>query len=243
MLGGLVTAKCFYRSPLPDRPSPSSSAGFAVVELFTSEGCSSCPPADAVLSRLATAYTSNVLLLSFHVDYWNRLGWTDPYSKSEYSDRQRMYATAKGSDGVYTPQTIVNGVTHVVGSEEQKIRTAVDNFIEKQVNEKINLNASLSEDNQSINIDYQYAGKPGTILNIALVQRSTSSNVIAGENSGHKLRHINVVRGFKTVSDKKGTVRFIVPGGIDASECAFAAYTQDKETMHIMGTTMLTNIQ
>jgi len=103
------------------QPKASYFEPVAVVELFTSEGCSSCPPADRILSRL-TAETQRdhrrIYTLSFHVDYWDRLGWRDPYSSSANSDRQRQYAELMKLQSVYTPQMIVNGRIEFVGSDQ-----------------------------------------------------------------------------------------------------------------------------
>src|SRR5277367_5346912 len=94
-----------------------------VLELFTSQGCSSCPPADALLKRLS-AENNRLLSLSFHVDYWNYLGWKDPYSSPASTDRQRGYASALDGQ-VYTPELVVNGATAVVGSDEHRVRDAI----------------------------------------------------------------------------------------------------------------------
>ena len=100
--------------------------GFAVIELFTSEGCSSCPPADALVARVQKESANEpVYILAFHVDYWNRLGWKDVFSSSEYSDRQNQYAMWLKLSSVYTPQAIVNGRTEFVGSEEGTLRNAI----------------------------------------------------------------------------------------------------------------------
>ena len=107
---------------------PGPGAPFAVVELFTSEGCSSCPPADAFLADLIeTARESGqrVFGLAFHVDYWNYIGWTDPFSSSDWSDRQRRYAHALEARQIYTPQLVVNGRRHGVGSDEKKVYKAL----------------------------------------------------------------------------------------------------------------------
>src|SRR5271154_2289788 len=94
-----------------------------VLELFTSQGCSSCPPADALLKKLS-AENSQLLPLSFHVDYWNYLGWKDPYSSPANTDRQRGYASALDGQ-VYTPELVVNGAVGVVGSDEGSVRNAI----------------------------------------------------------------------------------------------------------------------
>ena len=101
---------------------------FAVLELFTSEGCSDCPAAEAVLNEIALdawADREYIYALSFHVDYWNKLGWKDEFSKSEYSERQRGYRKAFENEVLYTPQMIVNGTDEFVGSDTAKIDSAI----------------------------------------------------------------------------------------------------------------------
>ncbi len=105
--------------------------GFAVVELFTSEGCSSCPKGDAVVARLRDDYKGSVYVLGFHVDYWNRLGWQDVYSSKEYSKRQGEYASALKLPSVYTPQAIVNGKHELVGSERGELYSLVADALKK----------------------------------------------------------------------------------------------------------------
>src|SRR5665648_253036 len=106
----------------PSRADPPVSANKAVLELFTSQGCSSCPPADALLAKLATK--PGIVALSYSVDYWNYLGWHDTLSSAANSDRQRDYARARGDGRVYTPQVVVDGVIHVNGSDATAIAQA-----------------------------------------------------------------------------------------------------------------------
>src|SRR5258708_1319851 len=95
----------------------SAAQGFAVVELFTSEGCSSCPPADAIAAKLAKDYAGQVYVLGFHVDYWDHLGWKYAYSNPEWSNRQKAYATILKLESIYTPQVVVNGKKELVRSD------------------------------------------------------------------------------------------------------------------------------
>ena len=97
------------------KPVPTS---FAIIELFTSEGCSSCPAADKTVAKLAQEFAGKVYILGFHVDYWNYLGWKDAFSDSKYSERQKEYAAVFKLDGVYTPQVVVNGSRELIGSKE-----------------------------------------------------------------------------------------------------------------------------
>src|ERR1700761_7333228 len=108
-----------------------SDKGFAVIELFTSEGCSSCPPADALVARVQKEDNDKpVYILAFHVDYWDRLGWKDAYSSAAYSDRQRRYATWFKLESIYTPQIVVNGDRQFVGSESGSLNGAIKEGLE-----------------------------------------------------------------------------------------------------------------
>src|SRR5438132_289864 len=98
--------------------------GIAVVELFTSEGCSSCPPADAIAAKITSEF-KNVYVLGFHVDYWNSLGWKDEFSNAAWTNRQQQYASHFELSSIYTPQMVVNGKTELVGSNEQLLRKTI----------------------------------------------------------------------------------------------------------------------
>src|ERR1700685_382630 len=107
--------------------------GFVLIELFTSEGCSSCPPADALVARIQEENNNKpVYILSFHVDYWNHLGWKDPFSSAAFSDRQKNYANRLNLQSVYTPQVVVNGQTEFVGSDEDRMKNAIENSLQKK---------------------------------------------------------------------------------------------------------------
>lgn len=175
-----------------------ASTGFALVELFTSEGCSSCPPADKLISELSAEKKENIYILAYHVDYWNRLGWKDAFSKAEYSARQQDYASQLDLNSVYTPQIVVNGQQEFVGSDKEKLYRAV-----KEV-------TSITRSNVQIKIKSVLNGKKIHLilttridntakLNIALVALSASSKVMRGENAGRVLNHVNIVRDFKSI--------------------------------------------
>ncbi len=177
----------------------------AVLELFTSQGCSSCPPAD----RLLGSYTSkeNVIVLSFHVDYWNRLGWKDPYSSKEYTKRQYEYASALHAD-VYTPQLVINGEHEMIGSDAGKISDAVDKVLADQPEATVSIKtvkvekARLPDGQGKANITFDVSGNiTNSVLNVALVEKKTTTSVKAGENGGATLINYNVVRNFKTINN------------------------------------------
>ena len=176
--------------------STSDNKSIAVLELFTSQGCSSCPPAD----RLLGTYTSkeNVIVLSFHVDYWNRLGWKDSFSSKEYTQRQYDYASALHAD-VYTPQLVINGQTEMIGSDEGKISATITKVLSVPSDDAIYIK-NVKIENGTANINFDASGNTGnSVLNIALVEKKTTTDIKAGENGGVTLTNYNVVRNFKTI--------------------------------------------
>jgi len=215
---------------------PSAGPGFAVVELFTSEGCSSCPPADDILAKIAREYPDNVYVLGFHVDYWDRLGWKDIYSSADYTRRQQKYAQLFNLNSIYTPQAIVNGKHEYVGSNESGLRSAIEEGLAATPpGGRISLSAKC-DDGKNIKVSYSvdYPGK--TELQIALVQSQATSQVLRGENQGHRLHHINVVRSFQSASIKSGKggiVDLRMPDGLQAKDCKIIAFLQDKEDERI----------
>lgn len=218
---------------------PSSTTGIAVVELFTSQGCSSCPPADAVLRTIAeTAEKSGdpVHVLSFHVDYWNRLGWKDPYSHAGYSHRQREYASLARSSRVYTPQMIVNGTSEFVGSDRTKASAALAQSLAQPSGSQIAIEHSGSGKDLVIRYDVSGA-ETSHVLNLALVETPSASKVTRGENNGRMLTHVNVVRRFESVGLNKasGTVRLGAPTDFVGNDAAVIGYVQDRQSGRITG--------
>jgi hypothetical protein len=183
--------------------------GFAVIELFTSEGCSSCPPADKLLGAINKEYAGkNVLVLSYHVDYWNKLGWKDEFSNAENTARQNNYANIFRLNSIYTPQAVVNGITEFVGSDRSKMTNAIERS--KKMNKTITLSASV--DNNKVMVDYKVNDQSGgESMLIALVQKQATTEVKRGENGGRKLHHINIVREFQLVKNKSN-IEFELPG-------------------------------
>jgi hypothetical protein len=209
--------------------------GFAVVELFTSEGCSSCPSAEAALSKINDAHQQGVYVLEYHVDYWNHLGWKDEYSSHDYTLRQQRYAEIMHNSGTYTPQAVVNGKREMVGSDQQKLNNAINSFLSQpQAN---NIKIAATGNNNGITIDYSTTNLNGQILNIALVQKNVESNVKRGENSGRKLKHTNVVRGLEIIDNEKttGKTHLSFPPGTTAKNFMIIAYTQEKSNWATTG--------
>lgn len=218
-----------------------------IVELFTSQGCSSCPPADRLLSRLAELAGPGVepLTLAFHVDYWDRLGWRDPFSAPEWSARQSRYAQAFGSNRVYTPQLIVDGRLETVGSDEREVRRLLAEAA-RGARGEIALAARIGPETLTIDASAQLAvglAEGPCELVVAVVESGLITEVKSGENEDRRLANDSVVRQLERV----GTV---VPGGAATrvAELTLAlgegwrkdrleivAWLQDPSTMTILG--------
>jgi hypothetical protein len=209
-----------------ESPEAAGSNGVAVVELFTSEGCSSCPPADGVLGELAAGNRS-VYALSFHVDYWDDLGWPDRFASPEYTARQRSYARSFGGAGLYTPQMIVNGVEPFTGSDRARAERNVLHALAHaaQVPLAIRVRAAASH---SITVDYDALDAPAdALIEIALVEHAVSSDVHAGENAGRRLDHTNVVRAFEVLTGaSKGSTLLHLPASLRPLDAEVIAYVQ-----------------
>jgi len=173
-----------------------------VVELFTSEGCSSCPPADALLAELAAR--PDVLALSFHVDYWDRLGWKDPYSSADATRRQQGYADLLGLATVYTPQIVVDGKWQAVGSD----RTEVEQALKAAGRSRDEVPVALAVDKGQARIMLGPGGNgvAATLLLIGFDRRHVTA-VARGENGGRTLSHVDVMRSIEEVAQFDGRAR------------------------------------
>jgi hypothetical protein len=178
-----------------------------IVELFTSEGCSSCPPADALLAELATR--PDLLALSFHVDYWDKLGWKDPFSSPDATRRQQGYADLLGLATVYTPQIVVDGRWQAVGSDRAEVEQALNSARRNRAEMQVAL--AVDHGRAQITLGPGGDGIGATLLLIGFDRRHVTA-VARGENSGRTLPHIDVVRSVEEVSQFDGRARtFDVP--------------------------------
>ena len=228
----LVLSGCSYGQTKVNYTPPHGS-GFILLELFTSEGCSSCPAADKTLVQLGEEYKHNFYTLEFHVDYWNYLGWKDQFSNSVYTDRQQHYASLFSLSSTYTPQVIINGQKEMVGSDQAKMRPVLNQCVLKAP--EASLSVSSTAHMSKVFVAYSIKNTKGQLLNVALVQKKTTTNVKNGENKGRKLSHTNVVRDFKTIdlTEDHGFVEVYLPSGIVADECSVVAYTQKKDSREV----------
>ncbi|MBT3793573.1 MAG: DUF1223 domain-containing protein [Rhodospirillales bacterium] len=195
----LVAALVFARPGVAS--SPASGASPVVVELFTSQSCSSCPPADKLLGELKGI--PGVLPLSMHVDYWNALGWRDPWSKPKITKRQRAYANALGNRYVSTPQAIINGHAHAVGSNRAQILALIK---QARKTRSINVHPRLvmaGPHSVSVSIGAGKVSTPATLWFITFDNRH-KANIGSGENAGQVITYTNVVRSLRPVGTWAG---------------------------------------
>ena len=215
----------------------SQNDGFAVVELFTSEGCSSCPPADKLLERIQKdAQGKNIYLLAFHVDYWDNAEWNDRFGDPKFTERQQQYANRMKHDLVYTPQFVVNGVSEFGGDDGRTLYSLVSNALDKKSAAKLKL--EMRRDDDSLQVTYETETvTANTDLFIGMVQKSASSSVRGGENTGEMLKHVQIVRYAKIipVGTKSGTAALAIPENYNANDFEVIGFLQDRFTGEMTG--------
>jgi hypothetical protein len=204
VLTTILSFRYIHAASIPAGPSRGATPRSPVlVELFTSEGCSSCPPADALLERLDRSQPvsgADLIVLSEHVDYWNDIGWKDPYSLHEYSERQSAYAAQFGLGSIYTPQMIVDGHFEFVGSDERRAKEAIENAT-KVMKTPVSISSSLTDEKTTIlHIETGPLTASSTTesagIFLAIADDSDESHVSRGENAGRTLKHVAVLRSF-----------------------------------------------
>jgi hypothetical protein len=177
----------------------------AVVELFTSQGCSSCPPADKIIGELAK--DPSVIALSMPIDYWDYLGWKDTLADSRFSARQKAYSQMRGDRDVYTPQVVVNGAAHVIGSDRAGIEGAIRDTKKSDGVMSVPVSMTLAGKQLNVSVAASHASpmaSHGEIW-ICAISRSIPISIGRGENRGHEVTYHNVVRNLLKVGDWNGT--------------------------------------
>ena len=215
---------------------PIATKGFVIMELFTSQGCSSCPAADEILGNYAKTDDGNIFPISFHVDYWNRLGWVDSFSNPAYTLRQNEYASKFDLESVYTPQLIINGQKQLTGSDEEKISFLVADFKNAISTAEIQL-LKINTDGNKMNIAYAVNDlHPGTIINAALVQEKVVTQIMAGENRGVKMTGYNIVRDFTTsaLTGIRGICSLQLPPGYTTAGYHVVLFVQEVDSGKIL---------
>jgi hypothetical protein len=230
-------------------PQSDGSSQPVLVELFTSEGCSSCPPADALLKRLTETQPVagvQIIALEEHVDYWNRLGWADPFSATAYSVRQDEYASSFGSGSVYTPQMVVDGQFEFVGSRGDQARHTIQKSATRP---KLELSASLKPGSTAEKpvLQLQVSNPRGVPLDgaaelwLAITETNLQSDVKAGENSGELLTHAAVVRSLRKIETLRDASRYKRELNVDADpkwkreNLSAVVFLSEKDSRRVIG--------
>jgi len=223
----------------PAAPAPAEEGQpRVVVELFTSEGCSSCPPADTYLGELAQR--PEVLALAFHVDYWNYIGWTDPYASKLATERQHDYARHLNLRYVYTPQMVVNGAAEGVGSERPVIAPLIkaaesEQALRQGVSIQRNADGTLA-----VHVDAGAGAEPATLWLVGF-DREHATPVLRGENGGRTLKEYQVVRSFSSIGTWRGpALDLTVAAALSpAGDGGVAVLLQQDGTGRIIGAALL----
>lgn len=205
---------------------PATGAEPVIVELFTSQGCSSCPPADALLSELVKDRELPVIALAYHVDYWNRLGWRDPFSAREWSARQGEYVRAMKLESAYTPQVVINGSRQMVGSNAFAVRRAIAEESKRKPEARVTLDVQSNE--VVVRAESQ---KPAELIVVAY-ENGIVTKITRGENAGRTQRNDAIVRQLVRVGTISGAVEKRVPLALTKA-MGVAAFLQDPATRRI----------
>ena len=196
-----------------------------VVELFTSQGCSSCPPADALLSQLKNR--PGVIPLGFHVDYWDHQGWRDAFSSRQWTQRQMMYVSSMHLQSAYTPQAVVNGSSQLVGSNQAAMESAIENASRQPVVGRVNVTAARK--GSEITAIVQADAPPSDDIVLAVFQDGVTTSIGGGENSGRTQTENGIVRMIRRV--QSGTVT--LPVNAAWKDVGVVVFLQDRETLKI----------
>jgi hypothetical protein len=202
----------------------------AVVELFTSQGCSSCPPADKIIGELAK--DPSVIALSMPIDYWDYLGWKDTLADARFSARQKAYSQVRGDRDVYTPQVVVNGSAHLIGSDRAGIESAIGNT--QKADDVMSVPVTMTIAGKQITVSVAASAKGPAAAHgeiwICSVSKAIPISIGRGENRGRELTYYNVVRNLLKVGDWNGNsgswtvpLENISREGVDAA----VVYVQD----------------
>ena len=216
-----------------------------LVELFTSEGCSSCPPADALLEKLDRANNPGrpeVIVLSEHVDYWNYIGWKDQYSSPKFSERQGTYSGQFHLNSVYTPEMVVDGAAEFVGNDAREARSAIAAAAQMA---KIPVRViAVSPERVRVEVDAfpPEMNKGGADVILAIASSEASTQVLRGENSGRKLHHVAVARSITPIGEIHEGEAFSKEISLkrDTSDLRVIAWVQRRGQGRVLGSIMQT---
>jgi hypothetical protein len=235
--------------PISSTSNSSTANHSVVVELFTSEGCSSCPPADQLLKKLSegpSLHGAEIIALEEHVDYWDHLGWKDPYSSADFTERQEEYAHILENGNVYTPQMVVDGYNEVIGSRTSEALAAIEKSA-SQPKLDIQISPAANAENNKAAFEIRVTGftalpnSRDIDLWIAITEKDLSTDVKSGENAGDHLQHAPVVRriqkleSFHGPADHESHANLKLESSWRRENLNFAAFTTDKHSHKIVG--------
>ncbi|MBL4874351.1 MAG: DUF1223 domain-containing protein [Rhodobacteraceae bacterium] len=201
-----------------------------VVELFTSQGCSSCPPADEILRELALE--DDVIVLGWHIDYWDYLGWKDEFSRPENTERQKGYRDRWNLRSLYTPQAVIHGEAQVVGSNEQEIRMYVGQFqAEKPM---LEIATSTSGDSANISVSALTARLPASDIFLVRITPEATTSIRRGENAGKTINYVNVVQEMTWIGNWNGRSDVNVNASI-RTDSKYVVLVQAKDLGPVLG--------
>ena len=246
ILGAVLVMNCAGEA------QPAKRAGrprTVILELFTSQGCSSCPPADELLRKLQRERFggATVVPLAYHVDYWNHIGWTDPYSSARWSQRQNQYARAFKSSQVYTPQLVINGRVQLVGSAEVPIRTEIERQLKDSDLGTISI-ANVARAGNELHVDVrarldERQNGPQAKVFVTLFENGATTAVTSGENARRDLSNDAIVRWQNSIADVESNGaeaggRAVIPldPGWRTDNLGVAAFIQDTRSLAVYAT-------
>ncbi len=206
-----------------------------VLELFTSQGCSSCPPADVLLEKVKNQYPDQVFALSYHVDYWNYIGWEDPFSNPNFSKKQREYNRKFRYPSNYTPEMVINGKEHFVGSNATKLSAKIEQYSNLNSENKLTVNNITSTGN-TISFDYTFQGpREGKELRAVIVLDERTTVVKRGENRNRTLKNSNIVvaENYVMLSASSGKGSIQLPNKISVNEKMHLIVLAENEDLEI----------
>ena len=226
-------------------PSESRTSHVVLVELFTSQGCSSCPPADRLLSTIGGERAWRVVPLSFHVDFWNHGGWTDPFSAKTWTQRQVAYEQALGLSQVYTPQAVVDGGAEMIGSDAERLRAAIDDAAGRpggQIALHLEPSGSFVKVSADVTVPETLHGRSLDLM-LVVFERDLTTPVGRGENGGRTLHDDYVVRSLDRAAQLAANgpekthhaASLRLSKDWNASRLGVAAFLQDPKSLEIRG--------
>lgn len=207
-----------------------------VLELFTSQGCSSCPSADKLLKEISENTTHYIIPLAYHVDYWNRLGWEDPFSKSDFTKYQQQYGLKFGGRSIYTPQLVIQGEKHFVGSDRRTLLTEINNYQGKSLPHSVQIKTVFRK-GSNIHVVYSAEFVENSSLNIVMTLNEKMTEVKRGENRNRVLTDAHIVLEKITVSPSNTATEVVFYNvAYDLIELGFVAFLQNRK-LELIGAT------